>query len=231
MQTKNRRTLRLTMLIGIGRCLAMFVGPVQTQGDENKDGGQDIMRLKGLRVLIVIAEGHHEHEFWFPYYRFKEEGAEVTVAGPEKGVVHGEGRHGKDGLLATANHTVKEVSEQKFDLIYLPGGLWSPMRLRAHRPTLELVRKAMDEGTLVAAICHAPWILVSADVVRGRKLCCPGDMAADVTNAGGIVVREPAVRDGNLITAVYFGNLPHHFRLLIPALLERQRDQTRAANR
>jgi protease I len=184
------------------------------------------MRLKGLRVAIIIAEGYHEHEFWFPYYRFKEEGAEVTVAGPEKGVVHGEGRHGKDGLLATVNHTVKEISEQKFDLIYLPGGLWSPMRLRAHRPTLELVRKAMDDGTLVAAICHAPWILVSADVVRGRKLCCPGDMAADVTNAGGTVIKERAVRDGNLITAVYFGNLPDHFRLLIPALLERQRERS-----
>ena len=153
MQRKNRRTLGFTTLLGIGCCLGMFVGPVQAQGDESRDDGRETMRLKGLRVLIVIAEGYHEHEFWFPYYRFKEEGAEVSVAGPVKGVVHGEGRHGKDGLLATVAHTVKEISEQKFDLIYLPGGLWSPMRLRAHRPTLDLVRKAMDDGTVVAAIC------------------------------------------------------------------------------
>ena len=79
------------------------------------------------------------------------------------------------------------------------------------------------EGKVVAAICHAPWILVSADVVRGRKIACPSDMAADVTNAGGICVKQRAVRDGNLITAVYFGNLPEHFRLVIPALMERRR--------
>jgi protease I len=200
----------------------------QSQKPSSHPGDRETMRLEGLRVAIVIAEGYHEHEFWYPYYRFQEEGAEVTVAGPSKGVVLGEGRHGKDGLPATVNRTVEDIAQEEFDLIYLPGGLWSPMRLRAHRPTLDLVRKAMDNGTLLAAICHAPWILVSADVVRGRKIACPSDMAADVTNAGGIFTKEPAIRDGNLITAVYFGNLPDHFRLLVPALLEKRREEPRA---
>ena len=226
MWTRNLPISVCMTLFGIGCLLVPCNGIGHAQGPQDRQANQEAMRLQGLRVAIIIAEGYHEHEFWFPYYRFREEGAEVTVAGPTKGVVLGEGRHGKDGLPATVNHTVKEIAEEEFDLIYLPGGLWSPMRLRAHRPTLELIRNAMADDTIVAAICHAPWILVSADVVRGRKIACPGDMAADVTNAGGIFAREPAVRDGNLITAVYFGNLPDHFRLLIPALLERQREGT-----
>jgi protease I len=216
-----------TMFVLGGALGLVIVAPCRTwaqPGSATADR-QETMRLEGCRVAIIIADGYHEHEFWFPYYRFKEEGAQVVVAGPKKGTVFGEGRHGKDGLPANVTHTVSEIAEERFDMIYLPGGLWSPMRLRAHRPTLDLVRKALREDVLVAAICHAPWILVSADVVRGRKIACPSDMADDVTNAGGICVKQPAVQDGNLITAVYFGYLPDHFRLLIPALLERHRQK------
>jgi len=176
------------------------------------------MALDGCTVAIVIANGYHDHEFWFPYYRFREAGAEVLVAGPSVGTVHGEGRHGKDGLPAQVTHTVEQAAEAPLDLVYLPGGIFGPLELRAHRPTLDLVRDAMAKGTFVAAICHAQWILVSAGVVKGRRLTCPGDMADDVRNAGGIYVPDPAVRDGNLFTAIYFGYLPEQFRQLIPAL-------------
>jgi protease I len=181
------------------------------------------IQIQGCRVALLIADGYHDHEFWFPYYRLKEAGAEVLVAGPQKGVVYGEGRHGKDGLPAQVEYTIEEIMQQKFDVIYLPGGLWSPMTLRAHRPTLEFVQKAFKDNVLVAAICHAPWILISADVVKGRKIACPSDMAADVTNAGGIYVKDRCVRDGNLITAVYFGYLPDHFRMLMPAIADKIR--------
>jgi len=170
------------------------------------------------RVALVIAEGYHDHEFWFPYYRFLEEGLEVVVAGPAAGTVYGEGRDGKNGLPAKVTHAVEQVSAIDLDLLYLPGGVFGPLTLRAHQPTLELVRRMMAQGRLVAAICHAQWILVSADVLRGRKLTGPPDMAVDITNAGGIYLKEKAVRDGNLITAVYFGYLPEQFNLLMPAL-------------
>jgi len=223
MQMGNESNSILTRSICLSFLVVSLLCATAAEGAEPTGDAPTTMRLEGTRVAIIIADGYHEHEFWFPYYRFKEEGAEVTVAGPAKGVVLGEGRHGKDGLPATITHTVQEIAEDKFDLIYLPGGLWSPMRLRAHRPTLDLVRRAMKDDTLVAAICHAPWILVSADVVRGRRIACPSDMAADVTNAGGIYVKERAVRDRNLITAIYFGCLPDHFRLVIPALIERRK--------
>jgi protease I len=178
------------------------------------------MRLAGKTVVIPISDGYHEHEFWFPYYRFQEEGATVIPAAPSPGVVFGEGRHGKDGLPARITHTIEKVAALDIDLLYLPGGIWSPLALRAHPPMLELVRSTMERGHLVAAICHAQWILVSAGVVGGRRLTCPPDMADDVRNAGGIYVEEKCVRDGNLITAVYFAYLPEQFRVLLPALLE-----------
>ena len=177
------------------------------------------MKLEECKIAIIIADGYHEHEFWFPYYRFKEEGAEVIVAGPEVGVVYGEGRHGKDGLPAQVTHSVEQVAEMKLDVLYLPGGIFSPLTLRAHRLTLELVRKAMENDVIVAAICHAQWILVSADVVKGRRITCPSDMADDVKNAGGIYVEEKCVQDANLITAVYFGYLPEQFQVLMPAIM------------
>ena len=180
------------------------------------------MRLQGRTVALIIADGYHEHEFWFPYYRFREEGAEVVVAGPTVGTVHGEGRHGKDGLPAEVTHTIEQLADTSLDLVYLPGGIFSPLALRAHQPTLELVRKAMADGVLVAAICHAQWILVSAGVCGGRRITCPPDMADDVRNAGGIYVEQKCVRDGNLITAVYFAYLPEQFQVLMPALLGNQ---------
>lgn len=180
------------------------------------------MRLKGYKVIIIIANGYHEHEFWFPYYRFKEEGAEVIVAGPKLGTVYGEGRNGKDGLPAEVTHSVDQIINMKFDVLYLPGGIFSPLELRVHAPTLDLVKRAMTDNITVAAICHAQWILISAGVIEGRRLTCPGDMAIDVINGGGIFIDEECVRDRNLITAVYFGYLPQQFQALVPAILEKK---------
>jgi protease I len=177
--------------------------------------------LKGCRVAIIIATGYHDHEFWFPYYRFREAGAEVVVAGPVKGVIYGEGRNGKDGLPATVTHTIEDLKDQSFDLIYLPGGIWAPLALRNHKPTRDLVRRSLENDVLVAAICHASWVLVSADVIKGRRIACPEDMADDVKNAGGSYVNEKCVEDGNLITAVYYAYLPDQFRVLMPALEKR----------
>lgn len=190
------------------------------------------MRLTGKTIVMLVAEGVHDHEFWYPYYRFREEGARVVVAGPAKGTIFGEGRHGLDGLPIEIPHTIDEVSGIEMDCLFLPGGIYGPLTLRAHKGALEMARRAMSSGRIVAAICHGQWILVSAGVLRGRRLTCPEDMSVDVINAGGEYIPCPenladdaangcrAVRDGNLITAVYYGYLPEHFRLIIPALLE-----------
>jgi protease I len=177
------------------------------------------MELQGKRVAILIATGFHEHELVFPYYRFKEAGAEVIVAGPEaKTTYYGEGRHGMDGLLFDSTAAIADLRADDLDALHIPGGIYGPMALRADEATLRLVRDMVAQNKTVGAICHGPWVLVSADVVRGRRIACPYDMSVDVTNAGGTYVNEPAVRDGCLVTSVYFGNLPEYMRLFIAAV-------------
>lgn len=173
------------------------------------------MKMCGKRAIIVIAEAYTDPELWFPYYRFQEEGAEVLVAGPKKGVVLGEGVLGKNGWPAEITHTIDDILDVPCDVLFFAGGLYAPLELRIMESVQKLVRKSIKNGTLTCAICHAPWILISAGVVKGKKISCPSDMAIDVTNAGGIYVEDKAVLDGNLLTSVYYHTLPDMFRLLM----------------
>jgi protease I len=172
------------------------------------------MRYAGKKVAIIVDTGTHDHEFWYPYYRFQEEGAKVLVAGRVKGELRGEGINGKDGLLMPVSHTVDELAGEDLDLLFLPGGIYAPLALRMHGPTIGLVKRMVAESKPVCAICHAPWILISAGVVAGRAIACPGDIAIDVRNAGGTPTQEPAVMDGGVLTSVYFAYLPQMFALL-----------------
>jgi len=169
-------------------------------------------------VVLLIAEGYHDHEFWFPYYRFREEGAKVIVAAPEAGVVYGEGRNGKDGLEARADISISELPDALPDILFLPGGIYGPLALRNMPNVCEYVRRCVDSGVLTCAICHAPWILASADVIRGKAVSCPDDMRWDVIGAGATYSNEAVTLDGNILTCVYFGFLPEMFRLLFTAI-------------
>ncbi|SCJ44177.1 intracellular protease%2C PfpI family [uncultured Clostridium sp.] len=172
------------------------------------------MRYQGKRVAIIVDTGTHDHEFWFPYYRFLEEGAQVVVAGLESGQVLGEGVNGKDGLPIPVDCKIDELRAEEIDLLFLPGGIYGPLRLRMHQPLIELVRACHARGTLICSICHAPWILISAGLVRGRTIACPPDIAVDIENAGGVPTEEPAVLDKGVLSSVYFGRLPEMFALL-----------------
>lgn len=177
-------------------------------------------RLTGRRIALLAAEGAHEHEFWVPYYRFVEEGATVIVAGPEKGQTYlGEGRSGKDGLhLFPTDAAIADLDPEQLDALIIPGGIFGPLTLRNDAATLALVRQMDGRRKIIGAICHAQWVLVSADILRGRRCTSPDDMAVDMRNAGGNWVKQEAVRDGHLITSIYFGYLPAFLRLLIDAI-------------
>lgn len=177
------------------------------------------MELSGKRIAILIATGYHEHEFLFPYYRFKEAGVEVIVAGPEAGsTIYGEGRHGTDGLPFDTTAALSDLRADDLDAVHIPGGIYGPLALRSRDDVCQLVRDMVAQEKTVGAICHSPWVLVSAGVVAGRKIACPGDMADDVTNAGGTYVRDAAVTDGPLVTSVYYGYLPEYMRAFIAAV-------------
>ena len=175
------------------------------------------MRLKDKTVVILIAEGYHDHEFWFPYYRFLEEGAKVIVAAPQAGIIYGEGRNGKDGLEARADIAISDLPEILPDILFLPGGIYGPLTLRNMKAVQDYVKRCMAADVLVCAICHAPWILVSAGVLTGRRVSCPDDMSWDVKGAGAIYTGDAVTLDGNLLTAVYFGYLPDMFRMMFMA--------------
>lgn len=177
-------------------------------------------RLVGKRIALLAVEGAHDHEFWVPYYRFQEEGAKVIVAGPERGRTYlGEGRHGKDGLeLAPTDAAIADLKADQLDALVIPGGIYGPLYLRNDPATLALVRAMDAQQKAIGAICHAPWVLVSADILRGRRATSPRDIEVDMTNAGAVWVDQEAVRDGHLVTSVYFGFLPAFLRLLIDAI-------------
>ena len=181
------------------------------------------MLMKGMRVIFIVTVGFTETELWTPYYRFQEEGAECVIAGPETGIIRGEGYSGKDGGICEVTHTVEEAMKEPYDMLFLPGGLWSPVALRADEPTLTCVRETLANGKIVAAICHAPWILISAGVVKGKKISCPADQAIDVINAGAEYTTEPAVKDGNLYTATAFPQLPDLMRLIMENMALREK--------
>jgi protease I len=177
-------------------------------------------RLSGKNIGLLAADGTHEHEFWVPYYRFKEEDANVIVCGKQKGRVYrGEGRDGRNGLdLAPTDVATDAVDADSLDGLVIPGGIYGPLELRAHEPTVALVRSLHERAKILGAICHGQWVLVSAGVLRGRKATSPRDIAVDLMNAGAEWVDRDVVRDGHIVTAVYFGYLPAFLRVLIEAI-------------
>jgi protease I len=165
-----------------------------------------------------------ELELWYPVLRLREEGAEVVVVGPEKGRTF----TSKHGYPATADQAADEVEVTALDAVIVPGG-YAPDLMRRHPSMVRLVRDAHDRGALVAAICHAGWMLVSADVLRGRKATCVANIKDDVVNAGAEYVDTEAVRDGNLVTSRMPNDLPAFCRTIIAALVEARTGEAREA--
>jgi protease I len=126
-----------------------------------------------------------------------------------------------DGLPFTTDAAIRDLKAGDLDAVHIPGGIYGPMALRDREDACQLVRDMVAQDKIVGAICHGPWVLVSAGVVAGRKIACPRDMSADVTNAGGTYVAAEAVQDGPLVTSVYFGYLPQYMKVLLKAISAR----------
>ena len=121
------------------------------------------MELKGKRAIILVEQMFNLFEFWYPYYRLKEAGAEVLVIGPTKGGVYS----GKEGTEVRAEKTPGDISPADFDALVIPGG-YAPDHMRRYPSMVKLVREIFERGKVVAAICHAGWMLASAEIVRER---------------------------------------------------------------
>jgi protease I len=172
------------------------------------------MKLKGKRIVILVEQLYQEMEVWYPYYRMKEEGAEVVVAGPAVGTYPS-----KMGYPVKAGVAAADLSLEEFDAIVIPGG-YAPDHMRRHKAMVDLVRAAAVEGKIVAAICHAGWMLASANVVKGRKITGFFAIKDDLVHAGGSYVDEEVVVDGNIITSRKPDDLPAFCRAIIEALVK-----------
>ena len=157
-------------------------------------------RLSDSRVLIMATDGFEEWELFGPLQMLREQGAEVLLASPRRDPIQAT-VHDDPGKTILPDLTLAEASADEFDALILPGGVRNPDQLRTDREAIALIQAFDRQAKPVAAICHAPWLLIEADVLRGRTATSWPSIRTDLRNAGASVVDEPAVTDGNIVTS------------------------------
>jgi protease I len=170
-------------------------------------------RLKGKRVAILAEDLYEDLELWYPLLRLREEGAETVVVGSGKAPEH----QSKHGYPVTVDKAIHEVDVEQFDGVIIPGG-YAPDRMRRHGAMVKFVREMAHHRKVVAAICHAPWMLASAEVVAGKNLTCFFSIKDDLVHAGATYQDAEVVVDGNLITSRQPADLPAFCGAIMAAL-------------
>ncbi|GAB6112971.1 type 1 glutamine amidotransferase domain-containing protein [Desulfomicrobium escambiense] len=170
------------------------------------------MELSGKRFVILVDTQFNDHEFWYPYFRLKEAGAEVTVVASAAGKTY----EGKYGTPAKADKTPAEISVADYAGIIIPGG-YAPDHMRRDQNMVSLVRAFDQQGKVVAAICHAGWMLVSAGILKGRTVTSFFAIKDDLVNAGATWRDHEVVTDRNMITSRTPDDLPAFMRTIIAA--------------
>jgi protease I len=174
-----------------------------------------IVELNGTRIAILAEDNYEDPELWYPLYRMREAGADVLVVG----MPGAEFYSSKHGYPVTVDVAASDVGPADFDAIIIPGG-YAPDRMRRHLPMLELVRGIFEKGGVVAMICHAGWVPISAGIVKGRQVTSVSAIKDDLSNAGAQWLDQEVVRDGNLISSRGPDDLPAFCRAIIDALSE-----------
>lgn len=171
------------------------------------------MNLKGKRIALLVDNLYQEMEVWYPLYRFREAGAEVVVAGAEAGATY----KSKLGYPCTTALTYDQLAADSFDGVVCPGG-FAPDYIRRHKSAMRFVHEIDKQGKLVAAICHGPWICVSAGILKGRRATSFFAIKDDVVNAGALWTDAEVVVDGNLVTARKPDDLPAFMQACLAAV-------------
>ena len=173
------------------------------------------MELRGKRIAILIDNYYQEMEVWYPYFRFKEAGAECVLVGSEAGKAF----TSKLGYPAKAELSYDQAHARDFDGVVVPGG-FAPDHIRRYPKANQFVHDLDAEGKLVASICHGLWVLCSAHVLRGRRATCFCAIKDDVINAGAHYEDSEVVVDNNLVTSRKPEDLPAFCREAIKVLVE-----------
>ena len=164
-------------------------------------------RLGGKRIAILATDGFEQSELLQPLEALREEGALVEIVSPTDGVIQGMG-HMNEGQKVTVDTLLENALPANYDALVLPGGVHNPDALRVNEHATDFVRSFFEDKKPVAAICHAPWILINAGVVKGRTLTSWPSIRQDLRNAGADVQDEPVVVDQMLVTSRGPDDLP-----------------------
>jgi len=182
------------------------------------------MRLSGKRIAILLAEGVEDLEFYVPFMRLQEEGAEVIAAAMKL-----ESIRGKNGLEIAPSASIESLRGSDLFALIVPGG-WAPDKLRRYPAVTNLVKEMDAAGKIVAIICHGGLVAISAGIVRGRRATGSLGIKDDLINAGAEWVDEPAFREGNLVWGRIVADIPAFCRELVAALVEATRPEPLAAS-
>ncbi|MBM7571153.1 type 1 glutamine amidotransferase domain-containing protein [Aquibacillus albus] len=173
------------------------------------------MRLEDKKVIALVDEDFEDLELWYPVLRLREEGAEVDLVGKEANQKY----IGKYGVPATSDKAFSDVDPSDYDAILVPGG-WAPDKLRRFPEVLDFVRHMNDHQKLIGQICHAGWVLISADILQGKKVTSTPGIKDDMTNAGASWSDEAVVVDGHLVSSRRPPDLPPYVKVFADKLAE-----------
>lgn len=176
-------------------------------------------KLEGLKVAILAADGFEQSELFEPKRALQEAGADVRIVSLKGGEIKGWNENDWGDSVAV-DLTVDEASAEDFDALQLPGGVMNPDKLRMSEKAVGFIRAFFDAGKPVAAICHAPWTLVEADVVRGRTVTSWASLRKDLENAGAKWVDREVVTDNGLVTSRNPGDIPAFNQKMIEEFAE-----------
>lgn len=183
--------------------------------------------INAAKIVILATDGYERSELRVPYEELKRKGADVKIASIENGEIKSWDE--KDwGDTIKVDLLAKDVHVGDFDALVLPGGQINPDVLRTDESAMRVVREFVKSGKVVAAICHAPWLLVEADVVKGLELTSYGSIKTDVKNAGGIWKDAEVVTDKGIITSRSPDDLPAFVAKIIEEVEEGRHDRRAA---
>jgi deglycase len=170
--------------------------------------------LSGKRVAVLVEDEFEDRELTGPLEALRAAGVTVVVAGASAGAEY-RGKRGQ--AIVKADVSAGSINVKDIDALIIPGG-HAPDKMRMRHAMVDLTRDTMEAGKPVAAICHGPQLLISANALRGRTLTCWPSIAIDVKNAGGLYVDKPVVEDGNLITSRKPDDVPVFNEAILRAL-------------
>lgn len=166
-----------------------------------------------MKILSLIHNEFEDLELWYPILRLREEGHTVHIAGENKN----EKYIGKYGVPAESDYSYDEIDSKDYDALLVPGG-WAPDKIRRFPKVLEIVKEMNNENKVIGQICHAGWVLISADILRGKTVTSTPGIKDDMRNAGATWVDESVIIDGNLVSSRQPRDLPNYMKAFIETL-------------